>query len=49
METALFEIVEAFADAALAFLAKLAASLAAATAFAFAVLNEAFDLLWSLL
>jgi len=30
-------------------LAKAAASLAAATAFAFAVLNEAFDLLWSLL
>ena len=46
---ALFEIVEALVDAALAFLAKLAASLAAATALAFAVFNEAVDLLWSLL
>jgi len=41
---ALFEIVEALVDAALAFLAKLAASLAAATALAFAVFNEADDL-----
>ena len=49
VEMALFEIDEALVDAAWAFLAKAAASLAAATAFAFAVLNEAFDLLWSLL
>jgi len=49
VETALFEIVEAFADAALAFLAKLAASLAAATAFAFAVFNEVDDVDLSLL
>ena len=48
-EMALFEIVEALVDAAWAFLAKEAASLAAATALAFAVFNEAVDLLWSLL